>query len=308
MESNGKDPSPEPALAGPGAGSGPEGKAPVHPATTKQKISLFGFLLLLAIAVTWYTYRNIQEFNKAALAETSTRWELPAGARLSVGPDTFHYDPLTRTLNHRGPLDAQQRIRLRDLLEFEKVPEGVAGAAPASSSPPRPNLGSTSISERAAPATAALTVSSKPATAAPGIVAVIHSYHVAIDELAYQSNAQQVGQIQLLLQLGLLGGALGAILRSLVDFVGHACYTGQLDLTRWWPLYATRPLVGAILGFVLVVLFKARLLTSSDVHGGTDSFWWLGMAVIGGFSTVDVTLRLRLAAKALFGVTGDKKV
>jgi hypothetical protein len=135
----------------------------------------------------------------------------------------------------------------------------------------------------------------------------MRSYHAAIDALAYQANARQVEQIRLLLLLGAAGGALGAILRSLVDFVGHACYTGKLDLLRWWPLYATRPIVGAMLGFMLVVLFKAKLLTSASVSIGDDSFWWLGLAVIGGFSTVDVTLRLRLAAKALFGVEPEKR-
>jgi hypothetical protein len=35
-----------------------------------------------------------------------------------------------------------------------------------------------------------------------------------------------------------------------------------------------------------------------------DSLWWLGVAAIGGFSTVDVTLRLRVAAKPLFGDSG----
>ena len=100
---------------------------------------------------------------------------------------------------------------------------------------------------------------------------------------------------------------MGAILRSLVDFVGHACYTGKLDLRRWWPLYVTRPLVGSILGFLLVVLFKAKLLTAAAAQPSDDSFWWLGLAAIGGFSTVDVTLRLRMAAKALFGVeSGDQ--
>jgi hypothetical protein len=111
----------------------------------------------------------------------------------------------------------------------------------------------------------------------------------------------------MVLLLGTLGGALGAILRSLVDFVGHACYTKELDLGVWWPLYFTRPIVGAILGFVLVILFKGRLLSTGDVLPADDSLWWVGLTVIGGFSTVDVTLRLRLAAKALFGVESAKE-
>lgn len=168
-------------------------------------------------------------------------WELPAGAHLKEGPAAFHYDPENHALIYRGSLDAELQLRLRDLLEFDSRPnEGVGSAA------------------------SAVTTN-----------ATIRSYQTAIDKLAYQAAATQVGQIQLLLLLGFMGGVLGAILRSLVDFVGHACYTGKLDLTRWWPLYATRPLVGAILGFILVVLLKARLLTATDIQQGTESFWWL---------------------------------
>jgi hypothetical protein len=54
-------------------------------------------------------------------------------------------------------------------------------------------------------------------------------------------------------------------------------------------------------------LLKSKLLTSTEIQQGSDSFWWLGIAVIGGFSTVDVTQRLRLTAKALFGTADDKK-
>lgn len=132
------------------------------------------------------------------------------------------------------------------------------------------------------------------------------SYSEAIDNLAYLATVRQGAVISFLLILGGFGGALGAILRSLVDYVGNASYKDTLDLARWWPLYFTRPLVGAILGFTLVVLFKAQLLTGGNPDPGSDSFWWLGVAVLGGFSTVDVTLRLRMAAKALFGESGKK--
>jgi hypothetical protein len=139
-------------------------------------------------------------------------------------------------------------------------------------------------------ATAATLESSRPA------------YNEAIDTLTFLASTRQGKMIGLLVYLGGLGGALGAILRSLVDFVGHACYTGKLDLVRWWPLYFTRPIVGWILGFVLVVMFKAQFLAPGQASPSDDSLWWLGMAVLGGFSTVDVTQRLRLGAKALFGV------
>lgn len=243
-------------------------KKPVNPATQKQKIILVSCNLLLAVGMLVWAYFTIQKFNEGTFVTFSASWKLPAGAHLKDGTATFNYDAATQTLNYRGQLNAQQQMQLRDLLEFD------AATATANSSPV---------------ATAAATNGT------------IRSYREAIDKLAFQAGTAEVGQIQLLLLLGFMGGTLGAILRSLVDFVGHACYTDRLDLMHWWPLYVTRPLVGAILGFLLVVLLKARLLTSLDIQQGSESFWWLGVAVLGGFSTVDVTQRLRLAAKALFG-------
>lgn len=246
----------------------------VHSATQRQKILLVLCHLVLAVGMIIWTYVNIQRFNEATFAEISTPWKLPDGARFKDGPATFHYDPELHTLNHRGSLDVEEQLRLRALLEFDTEAAG-GGSVPA-----------ISVSE---------------------INSTIRSYQAAIGKLAYQAGTKQVDQIQLLLLFGVMGGILGAILRSLVDFVGHACYTGKLDLMHWWPLYATRPLVGAILGFVLVVLLKARLLTSPDIQQGNESFWWLGVAVLGGFSTVDVTQRLRLAAKAIFGTASEGK-
>jgi hypothetical protein len=249
-------------------------KLPLHPATQKQKIILVSCNLVLAIGMIVWAYFTIQKFNEVTFVEFSTSWKLPAGTHLKDGPSTFNYDPDSHMLSYRGQLDAQLQMQLRDLLEFDVAAASTAGG-------------------------------SSPIAAAAMTNATIRSYREAIDKLAFQAGTAQVGQIQLLLLLGFMGGTLGAILRSLVDFVGHACYTGKLDLMHWWPLYVTRPLVGAILGFVLVVLLKARLLTSADIQQGSESFWWLGVAVIGGFSTVDVTQRLRLAAKALFGSNND---
>ena len=247
-------------------------KRPV--ATQMQKFGLIGSHFLLALIMMIWAYFTIQKYNEVTFLESSTSWEMPTGAHLKNSPATFHYDSERHTLNHRGPLDAQQQLLLRDLLEFNSESNDAGSASPITTS---------------------------------AINSTISSYHSAINNLAYQAGAEQVGQIQLLLLLGIMGGILGAILRSLVDFVGHACYTDKLDLMHWWPLYATRPIIGAILGFLLVILLKSRLLSSAEIQQGSDSFWWLGIAVIGGFSTVDVTQRLRLTAKALFGTADENK-
>lgn len=241
-------------------------------ATQCQKLILVSLHLILVVASIFLAYTYIRKFNEATFAEISTPWNLPPGASLKDGPATFYYDPEIHVLSHRGPLELEEQARLRALIEFDSESEKSEFSAPV----------------------AEINMST-------------HSYQAAIAKLASLAGTRQVDQIELLLLLGIIGGVLGAFLRSLVDFVGHACYTGKLDLMHWWPLYVTRPLVGAILGFLLVVLLKARLLTSPEIQQGNESFWWLGVTVLGGFSTVDVTQRLRLAAKAIFGTAKEDK-
>lgn len=311
--------------------------APRNPATGWQKVALCFFLILFSVLTLWRTFRVIQEVNDAASVESTVTWQLPIGAHLRIGPTAFHHDPDRDLLSYRGPLDAAQQLQLRDLLEFggdtASPPSSASRAAPAASAAPVASVPPASMSsskpavaiaaERAASAVQAARAAARaaaPKSATPGPDAAsarvapvntstsandmknaTRSYYAAIDLLAYKAQGTQARQVQLLLYLGALGGLMGALLRSFVDFVGNACYKEQLDLVVWWPLYVTRPMVGAILGFLLVVLFKAKLLTGTDIQTGSDSFWWLGMAAIGGFSTIDVTARLRQAAKALFG-------
>jgi hypothetical protein len=242
-------------------------------ATQPQKLLLILIHLILSACAILLSFYFIKKFNDASFSEISIPWEMPTAVKLKDGPPSFYYDPIEHRLVYWGSLDVETQTKLKDLLEF--------------------NTDHSSENQ-------------KSSTSNDEINTVIHTYQAAIARLGSVAVEKQAGQIQLLLLLGVMGGILGAVLRSLVDFVGHACYTERLDLSRWWPLYTTRPLIGAILGFLLVVLIKARLLTSLDLQQNQESFWWLGVAVLGGFSTVDVTQRLRLAAKAIFG-TGKKE-
>lgn len=300
--------------------------APKNPATGREKVALCLFLIIFSILTLWRTFHVIAEVNDAALVESSVTWGLPLGAHLRIGPAAFHHDPDHNRLSYRGPLDASQQLQLRDLLEFDgdaaTAPSRAARSVPSGSVLPLMSASAVATA-RAASAVEAAKQAARAAVAGSArfdasagsagsanadtaissndMKGAMRSYYSAIDQLAYKVQGTQAKQVQLLLYLGALGGLLGALLRSFVDFVGNACYKEQLDLVVWWPLYATRPMVGAILGFLLVVLFKAKLLTSTDIQTGSDSFWWLGIAAIGGFSTIDVTARLRQAAKALFG-------
>jgi hypothetical protein len=130
--------------------------------------------------------------------------------------------------------------------------------------------------------------------------AEMKSYWAAIDELAFVSNGQLGGLLISLLALGGLAGTLGVQLRSLVNFVGHACYTNSLDLVVWWPYYAVRPFTGLLLGMVVVVIVHAGFLVAgSGAPSGT--LWWASIAFLAGFGEQEFTQRLRDLSKTLFG-------
>lgn len=105
----------------------------------------------------------------------------------------------------------------------------------------------------------------------------------------------------LIFHIALLGGALGSTLRIFLDFVGNASYKNQLDFKRWWPLYFTRPVTGALLGLIVIILLKSNIMSLTLNPNHSDSLWWLGLAILSGFGTIDATERLRLTSKAIFG-------
>jgi hypothetical protein len=284
-------------------------KKPVHPATFQQKVGLAVFLalvtfLFLGLAL-WLCYR----IGEATYAEVKVTWQWPPSVRLGTGPASFRYDATNHQLIHRGPIDTVRKAELRQLFEvadntqpgardsasnaLDKREAGKVGPGnpvgtnpgedPNVSTPQRADVKGSLDADR-----------------------VRQSYYEAIDTLAYLADDQSKKGIVLLLILGAVGGIVGSTLRSLGDFVGAACYNEDLDLVIWWPLYVTRPFVAAILGVLVIVMFKGQLF-SSDSKPSENDLWWLGIAVLAGFSTMDVTLRLRLTAKALFGVDSPGK-
>jgi hypothetical protein len=128
----------------------------------------------------------------------------------------------------------------------------------------------------------------------------LKSYWAAIDQLAFVSNENLGGLLIGLLVLGGLAGVLGVQLRSLVNFVGHACYTNSLDVVIWWPYYALRPFTGFLLGTIIVVVVQAGFIAAGGgAPGGT--LWWASVAFLAGFGEQEFTQRLRQLTKTLFG-------
>lgn len=128
----------------------------------------------------------------------------------------------------------------------------------------------------------------------------IKGYWAAINQLAFTSNDQLGGLRIGILILGGLAGMLGVQLRSLVNFVGHACYTNNLDLVIWWPYYALRPFIGFVLGVIIVVIVQAGFFVAGQGEA-SGTLWWAGIAFLAGFGEQEFTQRLRMLTKTLFG-------
>ncbi|MFN0021476.1 MAG: hypothetical protein ACKVP0_24765 [Pirellulaceae bacterium] len=126
------------------------------------------------------------------------------------------------------------------------------------------------------------------------------SYQQAIGRLGLQSAARLDVAIVALMVIGGLGGALGAVIRVISNFVVVACYKQDLKQEIWWPTYVLNPLLGFLLGALVVVLVKSGWMS---VEGEVPrvEIWWLGLAVLAGFGISDVMDRLRLISKATFG-------
>lgn len=132
------------------------------------------------------------------------------------------------------------------------------------------------------------------------------SYHEAIGRLGLRSAEQIDISVVSLLMISGLGGALGSVIRLIFNFIGNACYKRDLDQEVWWPTYFLNPLLGFLLGIVVLVLVKAGWM-SVESNSPKVEIWWLGLAVLVGFGTADVMERLRLITKAAFGSDGSNK-
>lgn len=127
------------------------------------------------------------------------------------------------------------------------------------------------------------------------------SYSLAIDTLAYLSNANSYLALFFLMVLAGIGGIIGVQIRSISNFIGVTCFKNELDLKRWWPWYVLRPLLGFLFGILVVVLVKAKLFLSAETQVEQGNLWWLGLSVLTGFGASDFSERLRLLTQTLFG-------
>lgn len=135
---------------------------------------------------------------------------------------------------------------------------------------------------------------------APATEATRKTYLTAVDRISQESIGGGNKVVLFLLLLGGLSGTLGVQLRSLTNYVGHACFKGDLDVSIWWPYYVVRPVTGFVLGLALIAVVQSGLLSTSATS--TDRvLWWAALALLAGFGEEEFTQRLRLVSKTFFG-------
>ena len=125
------------------------------------------------------------------------------------------------------------------------------------------------------------------------------NYSIAVEKLAYISNKGIDNIFNITILLGVLGGVLGVMIRSLSSFVFHATKR-TLEMILWWPWYYLRPIMGAGIGLTIIILSKSSLL-NIETTGELSGFWILGVCILAGFAVSEVTDRLYYAANTLFG-------
>jgi hypothetical protein len=212
----------------------------------------------------------------------SVVWEREADIWLAPGPITFWYDAETKLLHHRGPIDSALKGQLLGLAYLAGAEEpGNAGNA---RNGPQGTSG-----EKAKPASSA------------GNDRRLASYTAAVDNLTFKSNGQNDRYFLYLLSLAGLSGVLGTQVRAFANFIYVSTTRNDLDVGVWWPWYALRPVLGFLLGLMVVLLVQAKLFVPATDSLPSGTAWWMALAMLVGFAADDFAQRLRLVGQALFG-------
>lgn len=267
-----------------------------------QKCGLVVALTLVSLAVLLAGGWILRGIERPRTRQVEVEWKLPDGFALdSGGPVTFWHDRSRDRLVYRGLIDGATKAKLLALSPEAEEPEEEQERE--------------EEEERQQDEQGPLGATERPGEAeatneeADELHAARRSYREAIDRLAFDSAAAAGLEHQLLwlLLLGAVGGLLGVQLRSVSNFVGVVCIKDSFDFKRWWPWYVLRPVLGLLVGLLVVVLIKADLFTLETEPAEAGNLWWLGLAVLAGFGAEDFVLRLRLISHTLFGVAELEK-
>ena len=108
-----------------------------------------------------------------------------------------------------------------------------------------------------------------------------------------------------MLLLGGMAGIVGVQLRSITNYIGHACWRDDLELNRWWPYYVMRPISGFVLGAAVGRNHSGGIVDCRRGHSRQNTLV-VGICFLAGFGEEEVAQRLRHLTKSLFGASEMK--
>jgi hypothetical protein len=270
--------------------------------TFSQKVFI-SVILLATIPLIYGGGCSFRAYEQSVNREVQVGWELTKEVNLKPGPITFHYDKDKKALVHRGPMNEEDK-KLLVLLIQNSNPPPQPDQSPAPSETDKANKASkanpakpATVNSNSAREAALKEAALKEAASNEARQAALQSYQNAIGDLAYFANGSSP-LLPLLLVAG-LAGVIGAQLRSVSSFI-YACRYDTLDVDLYWAWYLFRPLLGFVVGVIIVVLVKAGFVLSGEKSAPVD-MWWLGLAIIVGFGVEGFTDKLYMLGKTIFG-------
>ncbi len=271
----------------------------VTPDSQRRKAGLAIVIAFATALVTWIWFDTLQTAESKLNFEKCISWvnEDPSVYIVS-GPASFKYDPTAKckddnrdedkdqdkdkgivasgAIMHVGPIT---KARKQELLELVKRKAAEAGDQDDDASDKKRGVDGKNRE--------------------PDEVA-FQSYYRALDKLAYGAKQSQGNYLPYLLLLGGLGGVMGVLIRTLLQFVQITAVETRLNVARWWPWYVIRPLLGFMFGVLAVLVIEAQLFVPGET-APSGTVWWLAISVLVGFGAEEFGGRLRLISKALFG-------
>jgi hypothetical protein len=121
----------------------------------------------------------------------------------------------------------------------------------------------------------------------------------AVDQLAFKSNNIGSSYYWLLLIVRGLAAIVGVLIREILDLIYHYCYQNDLDFRMWWPWYLLRPIVGFMVG-VIIILFSGTNLLMSTPETQSETYL-IALAIVAGIGVEDVMFKIRKISQVVFG-------
>lgn len=127
---------------------------------------------------------------------------------------------------------------------------------------------------------------------------VFHAQYVnSLNQLAFMSNTSSTNMPWLFL-LTLCFVQLGCVSRTMYDFIGMSCYKDGQDMSKWWPWYLFRPLIGVPIASLLLVATHTSIF--SGLFSSRDLNTYLAISFLAGYSIMEFLKMIRRVSKTLF--------